>query len=178
MTVDRSCIISNPFSSRNRRAVLRVKNRKWVRSRMPRSRIVEAAEQQHQADGDVGDVGQRDDQLAVAASSARHSVKDALRRAQVLQNIQQQDAVEALVAQRSAITGEMPSSRSALKYCSKAVAVGGLRQQIDAGNAVAVLLKFRREIAFAAADIQNFLVASHHAPRHSRGWNTLLCLIG
>src|SRR5579863_6199472 len=62
-------------------------------------RVIEAAEQQHQPNGNVGDVGKRNDQLPIGIQQRVALNQNAIRRAQVLQNVQQQHAIEAFVSQ-------------------------------------------------------------------------------
>ncbi len=94
----------------------------------------------------------------------------------MLENIQEQDAIEALSAQR------LDHRLNALvQIGAKVLFEGALMfhagQQIDASNTVAILLNFRGENAFAATNIQNLLVGSHHAPRIVVT-GILLCLMG
>ncbi len=95
--------------------------------------------------------------------SARHSRQDAVGRAQVLQNIQQQHAIEAFASQSVDHRRDSVVQVGAEELLESG-GIAGLGQQIHAGDAVAVFLQRGREIALAAADIEDFLIASHQAP--------------
>ena len=126
--------------------------------------VRETSEQERQPHRDVGHVGHRHHQPPTLLQRGADLGQQAFRLHQVLQYIEQQNPVEAVLSGLARqfrlrdiqIRGDVALQRPVLS---------GAGQRIHADDAIAVLFQLRREEPFAAADIQHILTPPHQLPR-------------
>ena len=125
--------------------------------------VIEASEQQRQPDGDVGHIGHRHHQQAAMLQSRADLGQQARRPHQVLQDVEQQDAVEVVLPglTRQVGLGHVQIGGD-VAFQRRAFSGGG--QGIHAHDAIALLLQLGCKEAFAAADIQHVLSPTHELP--------------
>ena len=132
--------------------------------------VLETSEQERQAHRDVGHVGHRYHNLPILLQRGADLGQQPFRPNQVLQYIEQQDAVEAVFSRlaRQVRLGDI-QIRGDVAFQRIGLPGGG--QRIHTHDAIAVFFQFRGEEAFAAADIQHILIPPHQLPRHGSGWS-------
>ena len=125
--------------------------------------VIEAAEQEAKADENIGDVGDGDDHgTARGAENGKDVAQQAVRLIEVFEDIENQYFVEILIADFGSDRAEPE-----LKICLVVFAHGGGVdwgfQGVDADDFIAVIAKVLGEEAFAAANIEQALVAAGEA---------------